>query len=187
MLFQGVKRRLLGIAEGDDVIRLEHSGELSGNYGRVIAVGAARGGRRHVADKLGAAARAVIGAKVCRLFAPFVFKLRGIPAVAVCLGVRVGLGGFRLLLAHMRLDLGHRIIASAIIAFEPAARADEMQGAGTCRAFIVRYLCGHRIASLIHSKKGRNAPFLYLSGSRSSALGAELSGVLMSALGAEPA
>ena len=140
MRLQGGKRLLLGKAERNDVIRLEYARKLSGNDGRVIAVGAARGGSGRVADKLSSAARAVIGAKVLRVLAPLVFKLRGVPPVAVRLSVRVGLGGLRLLLAHQPLYLFNGVVSSAVIAFEHSGSACKVQRSRAGRAFIVCYL-----------------------------------------------
>ena len=152
MLFECGDRILFTQLEGDDIIRLPCAGELTGNDGRVAAVGAARGRRRLVADELRAARRA--GIALHAGLGPFrAVRLGPFALVGSLRGLLLSLfGGLRGLLVLFRvecLDLLDRIGRAAVVAFKLPGRADKVQRAGTRGTFVIRDLICQAVFRLL--------------------------------------
>ena len=169
VVLQGSHGVLLAELEGQDEVRLQRAAELARHHGGIAAVGAGRGGGGGVADQLRAAGGAVIGLHAVGLRAPVAVEAGGIPALGLHLrhflavlfrlGVSLLRGGhgLGLFLRVQGFDLRHVIFRTAEITFQHTGGACKVQGAGTCRAFIVGNLgCHYSLLSATGAALGRS-------------------------------
>ena len=171
VLLEGVHGLLLVDLKGNHVVRAVDTRKFARDHRRVAAIGTAGRRGRVVADQLGAAVRAVIGAHMRRVTAPaggraripgslsrrrtlarlscrrLRSRLRRGSVRRVCLFLRffVRLSGSLIFLSVDCFDLFGRVSAAAVVAFQLADLTVKMKRSGTGRALVCcGFLCHFR-------------------------------------------